>query len=522
MLAEVTKKFLSLPTLQLSPTLFHQPAGIITDFVDINHETNGGSGGVEAQKENDFRQSVEYFWGRIAAERINQRFGHSLNGSTKNEEICLETIFMNDLITGAVEKSMKEQVSVTRVQTHENDFEREPKSRSPLSTAAVQMAPDSLSISKIARQVICEAQNKGIVAIIAFFASCDTLYPLIQEAIQSRMVIFVIDDRYCIKVPIRSPFLFIDKTYHSDTTQAITDVVSYNEMKDIVIIYEDDHEDDSVTQWNERIKIEKLIQKLSTNLIRTTLVKISPQFKMYLSSPSPPPSSFLTSFPYIHQQSSKDDLKRQQQDKEASLNSLIDLMIHKIEAFDTGIGGLRSTGVTIVALTERIVLDSLINLIVQEDRFPISSTLFHINDIWMGNRVPDTQQDSKHQVKQEQQQQQPSNYWFDQEQLILKRKYHLKLVGVLRELVINHVPKNRMVASKESFTIAAIESISNSAQHIIKRVDPGSSLITCDLNEGSQSSSSSGGLNPIPFEKTNNVDGPPEKFAEAIHVCSEI
>lgn len=450
------------------------------------------------------------------------------------------------LITGAVDESMKEQVSVTREQSHENDFERPAKSRSSSTKRGEigregeaqkmrqRLAPDFLSVSKMARQVICEAQKKGLVAVIAFLASCDTLYPLIQEAIQAQMVTFVLDDRLCIKVPIKSPFLFVDKTFLSDVTQAVTDVVSFNEMNNVVIIYEDDQDDNSVVTWNERIKIEKLIQKLSTNLIHTTLFKISPHFKKLLS-PSPSSTNARTSFQYIHRynQNSGDNNKnrdnenqedlhsqRQQQDGEASLNMLIDLMAHKIEAFDTGIGGWRSTGITLVALTERPVLDSLINLLVREGKFPLSTTIFHVDTSisFPLNNEEGGEIDSDHQLKQE-----PSKYWFDQQQIILKRRYHSKLVKFFQDLTINHAPENQhLIGPRESFIICAIESISDSAHYIInERVEQVKSLSACDLNQDRQVPSASGGLNPTQIQdtsKNNNENGPPEMFAEAILV----
>lgn len=463
---------------------------------------------------------------------------------------------MNDsLITGPVdEESMKkEQVSVTRVQSHENDFRRVAKSRSSSAKEATEtgeaqkmnqrLAPDFLSVSKMAHHVICDAQKKGMVAVIAFLASCDTLYPMIQEAIQAQIVIFVIDDRFCIKVPIKSPFLFVDKTFLSDVTQAITDVVSHNGMKDIIIIYEDNEEDNSVVTWNERIKIDNLIQKLSTNLIRTTLFKISPHFKKLLSSPSSssPTAITRTSFPYISRydqnnnnmenkdRENREDHQRQQQpDREASLNMLIDLMAHKIEAFNTGIGDWRSTGITLVALTERSVLDSLIHLLIQEGKFPLSATIFHVDNVWKPPRLeenldPNSQPDSDHQLKQ-----QPSKYWFDQEQMILKRRYHSKLVKIYEDLTINHAPKNRhFIGPKESFIICAIESISDAAHYIVnEKVEQVKSLSACDLNQDRHPSAGAG-LSPTHLtdesNKNNNENGnrPPEMFAEAIHVRTE-
>lgn len=259
--------------------------------------------------------------------------------------------------------------------------------------ACVQIYP--LVEGRTPNETLCAALKNDVVAIISV-ASCSALYQLIPWSFENAVPHFVVDLGVCVKFPVKKKeHIFLDRTVTADISQAITDILSYNQVTDVIII------DDGKRGQG---MASRLIEKLSMQLVRVSYVRIN-------QTP-------------------------------LAMDYLMRAIRGKINSF--GPATWRNKGLHLLSLVKKGLVDQIIGEMDARNILKPHLKVFQVDDMWQSNGYA---LDGLHDAP----------YWFDLRKAFLRRNFRPRMEVSLRHLVEAYVPETTVAYGDEAFVAAAVE-----------------------------------------------------------------
>lgn len=272
------------------------------------------------------------------------------------------------------------------------------------------------------------------------------------------------------------------------------------------------------------ISVQKLIEKLSQQMIRVTLLEIPND------DHDDPHKNMNGSY------TSSDDDQGNIDSLESDplrMSQIIKLISKKINSF--GPATWRSQGLTLIPLIDPKLFEIIEEEMLRSGLLKPYLKIFHVENFWSQNsddlkyffnsRSLDNNKEMKLIRK--------SKYWYDQQEMILKRTLSEPLISVLKSMISSHaMSSNQTIGPTESFIISAVHSISRASVSLMMNRDTTTSdgnnnndhndeQVSSQDQEKSSSSSSSTKSPETTFSCPNfpgQTPGPPKMFTEEIYV----
>lgn len=247
-------------------------------------------------------------------------------------------------------------------------------------------------------ETICDATASGVKALISV-ASCSLLLEIVPRAFETRLINFVVDEHHCVQFPIKDApeqIIFLDRTFRADVTQAITDIMAYNHVSDVIVI-DDRRRGQTVAA--------KLVEKLSGRLISSTFVRIN--------------------------------------STQLSLKDVATNLVKKMRTF--GPATWKNHGLHVVSLVDQGLIDQLVDEMERTNLLRPHLKIFQVEDNFEAKK-----RSMKEAVK--------AKYWFELREAFLRREWSTNLIPILEDLMDKYVSEMETVHNDEAFIVAAVES----------------------------------------------------------------